>query len=97
MIEAGYEAGCYRYRFAGDKPVLRFNAWLTRFKPLLFRGGDQTLFITRSLFKQVGGFNQRFVVMEDYEIIRTIRRQARFGIIPKNALVSAGAIKSNRR
>ena len=59
------------------------------------RGGDQTLFITRALFAQLGGFNERFVVMEDFEIIQRIRRQARFLIVPQDVLVSARKYETN--
>ena len=89
VVIQGYEAGCYRFRFNSSKRMLRFNSYGTRFPGIMSRGGDQTLFITRSCFNQLGGFNERFVVMEDFEIIQRIRKVARFAIIPKDVLVSA--------
>ncbi|KAB7728681.1 glycosyltransferase [Rudanella paleaurantiibacter] len=94
-IGAGYEAGCYRFRFNSDKPMLRFNSYGTRFEGLMSRGGDQTLFITRSLFDRLGGFNERYVIMEDFDIIVRIRQVARFRIIPKDVLVSARKYETN--
>ncbi len=94
-VRAGYDAGCYRFRFDSDKPMLRLNSYGTRFPGLMSRGGDQTLFITRTLFDRLGGFDETFVVMEDFEIIIRIRQVARFLIVPKDVLVSARKYDSN--
>lgn len=92
-VAGGYEAGCYR--FDSDKPLLRFNSFGTRFSGLMSRGGDQTLFVTRRLFDQLGGFDERYVIMEDFDIIVRIRRVGRFRIIPKDVLVSARKYETN--
>ncbi len=94
-VRAGYEAGCYRFRFDSAHPMLRVNSYGTRFPGLMSRGGDQTLFITRLLFDRLGGFNEQYVVMEDFEIIIRIRQVARFLIIPKDVLVSARKYETN--
>ncbi|MBT9392626.1 TIGR04283 family arsenosugar biosynthesis glycosyltransferase [Hymenobacter sp. NST-14] len=94
-VAAGYPAGCYRFRFDSGHPLLRLNSYGTRFKGLMSRGGDQTLFITRDLFRALGGFNERFVVMEDFEIIQRIRRRASFLIVPQSVLVSARKYETN--
>jgi len=88
-LQDGSLAGCYRSSYRGDQGRLRFNAWCTRFSPLFFRGGDQTLFVTRELFERVGGFDEYYCVMEDYEIIKALRRQTRFRIVPRDASISA--------
>ncbi|SDX64293.1 TIGR04283 family arsenosugar biosynthesis glycosyltransferase [Hymenobacter psychrophilus] len=94
-VAAGYPAGCYRFRFDSTHPMLRLNSYGTRFPGLMSRGGDQTLFITRELFGQLGGFNERFVVMEDFEIIQRIRRVAAFHIVPESVVVSARKYEQN--
>ncbi len=94
-IKAGYEAGCYRFRFDSEKPMLRFNSYGTRFPGLMSRGGDQTLFTTRPLFDRLKGFDERYVIMEDFDIIVRLRRTARFRIIPKEVLVSARKYETN--
>lgn len=91
----GNDAGCYRFRFASSHPLLRLNSYGTRFSGLMSRGGDQTLFITRSLFGRLGGFRERYVVMEDFDIIVRIRQTARFCIIPKEVVVSARKYEVN--
>ena len=94
-VAAGYGAGCYQFRFDSRHPLLRINSYGTRFKGIMSRGGDQTLFITRALFEQLGGFNERFVIMEDFEIIQRIRRVARFFIAPHAVTVSARKYETN--
>ena len=94
-VAQGYQAGCYRFRFASTHLLLRINSYGTRFKGLMSRGGDQTLFITRDLFQRLYGFNERFVIMEDFDIIIRIRRVARFLIVPKDVVVSARKYETN--
>lgn len=94
-VADGYPAGCYRFRFDSEHPLLRFNSYGTRFKGIMSRGGDQTLFITKALFGQLGGFRERFVVMEDFDIIQRIRRVARFLIVPQDVVVSARKYEHN--
>jgi len=94
-VGRGFGAGCYRFRFDSPHPLLRLNSYGTRFPGLMSRGGDQTLFITRTLFEQLGGFDERFVIMEDFDLIRRIRRAAPFLIVPQDVLVSARKYETN--
>ena len=94
-VAQGHAAGCYRFRFDSRHPLLRINSYGTRFKGIMSRGGDQTLFITRALFEQLGGFNERFVIMEDFEIIQRIRQVASFFIVPQDVVVSARKYATN--
>jgi rSAM/selenodomain-associated transferase 2 len=94
-VAQGHAAGCYRFRFDSPHPLLRINSYGTRFKGIMSRGGDQTLFVTRALFEQLGGFNERFVIMEDFELIQRIRRVASFFIVPLNVVVSARKYETN--
>ena len=94
-ISKGYKSGCYRYQFDSDHPLLKINAYCTRFNRLMCRGGDQSLFITRLLFEELGGFRDDFLIMEDYDLIQKIQSKAPFLIIPKNATVSARKYDKN--
>ncbi|GGG61552.1 TIGR04283 family arsenosugar biosynthesis glycosyltransferase [Hymenobacter glacieicola] len=94
-VQEGYEAGCYRFRFDSAHPMLRLNSYGTRFKGIMSRGGDQTLFITRPLFEALGGFDEYYCIMEDFDIIRRIRRRTRFLIVPQDVVVSARKYETN--
>lgn len=84
-----YEVGCYRYQFDSSHPLLKINSFFSRFPMMWCRGGDQTLFIKRALFEKLGGFNEYYCVMEDFDLIRRAKAITPFYIIPKSIRVSA--------
>ena len=94
-IENEYDAGCYRFRFDSDRFLLKVNSWFTRFDRIMCRGGDQTLFIKRSLFEKLGGFRDDYLIMEDYDLIQKIQKVSNFRIIPKDVIVSARKYEKN--
>lgn len=94
-IKRGADFGCYRFEFDKKSPMLRFNAWWTRFNFMFCRGGDQTLFIKRAVFEELGGFNETYCIMEDFEFIKKARKQYNFSIIPKNVMVSTRKYTKN--
>lgn len=94
-LAEGYELGRYRTRFNSNKTILRVNAFFTRFDLFICYGGDQTLFITDKLFKQIGGFKDDMLIMEDYEIVERARKMAKYKIFSETALVSARKYDTN--
>jgi rSAM/selenodomain-associated transferase 2 len=94
-IKAGYETGRYRTKFDSNKSLLRINAFFTRFDWFVCYGGDQTLFVTASLFKKINGFNEKLLVMEEYDFVKRAREFARYKIFSKAALVSARKYHAN--
>jgi rSAM/selenodomain-associated transferase 2 len=94
LIE-GHKAGCFRYQFDSNTFLLRLNSWFTRFNGIFSGGGDQTLFITRDFFNTLGGYDVRFCFMEDFELVKRIKRKTKFHIIPKAITVSARKYRAN--
>jgi glycosyltransferase involved in cell wall biosynthesis len=94
-ILSGNDAGCFCYWFDSPRRLLRVNAYFTKLKGLICRGGDQTLFIKRSFFRQLGGFNPAFCVMEDFELIQRIQIKGTFVVRPERILVSARKYRKN--
>lgn len=94
-LAENYMLGCYRYVFDSPKPILKFNAYCTRFDRIWCRGGDQTLFVPKAIFTNLGGFKTDHRIMEDYEFILRARKQYQFKIIPKNVVVSARKYETN--
>jgi rSAM/selenodomain-associated transferase 2 len=88
-IQAGFPMGCFRFRFLSDKALLKINAYCTRFDRIMCRGGDQTLFILRSVFEQLQGYKDDYLIMEEYDLLLRARKKYPFRIIPKDVLVSA--------
>ncbi len=52
-------------------------------------GGDQTLFITKTHFKEIGGFDSSMKIMEEYELCLRARKNKRYKIIKKAVQISA--------
>jgi rSAM/selenodomain-associated transferase 2 len=95
FIKDGFELGCYRYRFDSSHVLLKINAFFTRFSPLWCRGGDETLYVKRSAFEQLKGYDEYFSIMEEYDFIRRAQVHFRLKIMPKYALVSARKYETN--
>ena len=88
-VDRGDRIGGYAFEFDSQRPLLRFNSWLTTFNVLVTRGGDQSLFVTRELFERLGGFREAMVIMEEYDLLARARRLgARFRLLPGRTLVS---------
>jgi hypothetical protein len=69
-------------------PVLMISQWFTRFNHISCRGGDQSLFITKELFKELKGFDENFVIYEDNEIISRLYAKKQF-VVPDYIITSA--------
>ena len=94
-ISEGYPIGCFRYKFDSNHFLLKLNAYFNRFSPLWCRGGDETLFITREVFNQLGGFDEIYCIMEEYPFIEKARKNFPFKIISKYVIVSARKYATN--
>ena len=88
-VNEGFDFGRYRSKYDSSNFMLRINAWFTRFNWFICYGGDQTLFITRKLFEQSGGFKNELLIMEEYEFAERLMKQGRYKIFNDTALVSA--------
>lgn len=74
--------GSFRLKFEHPNHfLLKIAPWFTQFNYQLFRGGDQSLFITKQQFESLGGFDERYIIFEDIELIQRIYRQFPFIVI----------------
>jgi rSAM/selenodomain-associated transferase 2 len=92
---SGKKAGCFRMHFDDDHPLMALFGWFTQFPLMICRGGDQSLFIDRTLFIGIGGFDETLLVMEDYDIITRIERREQFHILEKEVTTSARKYHQN--
>jgi len=88
-VEDRYKAGCFRMRFDSESWFLSFFAWFTRFNHPICRGGDQSLFVTRSLFYYCGGFNEAYRIYEDNEFTSRLYKKTSFTVLPGQVTTSA--------
>jgi rSAM/selenodomain-associated transferase 2 len=94
-VEGGYKLGRYKTKFISHKPILKINEWFTRFDFFICMGGDQTLFVQKKLFEQLGGFKEEMALMEEYEFCRRARKHGAYKIMKGAALVSARKYEKN--
>ena len=94
-VEAGYCIGAYRQCFDSPKLLLKVNAWFTRFPYLWCRGGDQSIFVERQLFEELNGFDERFIIMEEYDLMVRAAAKSRFKVMHGKTLVSARKYSHN--
>jgi len=80
-VEKGNLAGCFKMKFDSNHWWLRLASWLTHFKWRACRGGDQSQFITRSLFDEIGGYDESFIIYEDNMLINELYKRNQFVVI----------------
>lgn len=80
-VKKGNPAGCFKMRFDSDHWWLRLASWLTHFSWRACRGGDQSQFITRSLFDEIGGYDESYVIYEDNILINELYARDSFVVI----------------
>lgn len=94
-VDDGADFGCMRLRFDSARWPLRLKAWFSRFRASGLHYGDQGLFVRRSCFDGVGGFDARMQVFEDLDIIERLRKQHRFMVLHGPITTSARKYQRN--
>ncbi|GAA4238632.1 TIGR04283 family arsenosugar biosynthesis glycosyltransferase [Postechiella marina] len=88
-------AGCFKMKFDSNHIWLKLAGWFTQFSLKSFRGGDQSLFVTKTLFYKVGGFNETFTIYEDNDLIRKLYDCKQFVVIQHWLTTSARCYNTN--
>ena len=88
-VKKGNNAGCFRLKFDSNHWWLRLASWLTQFSWRASRGGDQSQFITRALFDEIGGYDENYIIYEDNILINELYARKEFVVINKKIKTSA--------
>lgn len=95
-IAHGNEAGFFSYRFDKDNFFLKLNASFTSKDGIFTGGGDQCLFIQKTTFETLGGYDDRQVLMEDFEFFKRMKKaKVPYKIIKNDLTVSARKYENN--
>jgi rSAM/selenodomain-associated transferase 2 len=94
-VENGHLAGCFRMQFNNNHWWLRLAGWLTQFQWRACRGGDQSQFITKKLFHEIGGYNENYTIYEDNILINELYNRKQFKVINKKVTTSARRYKKH--
>jgi len=88
-FQRGNSAGCFKMKFDHAHWWLVLAGWLTQFHWRACRGGDQSQFISKQLFKELGGFDEQFIIYEDNDLINKLYARNDFVVIQKWITTSA--------
>ena len=88
-VKKGNKAGCFRMQFDSNHWWLRLASWFTQFRWRACRGGDQSQFITRELFDEIGGYNENYIIYEDNILINELFARNEFIVINKKIKTSS--------
>lgn len=88
-------AGCFRLKFDSNHWWLNIAGWFTKFNWSICRGGDQSLFIDKKLFNDMGGFDENFQIYEDNVLIKKLYQNKQFSVIPSEIITSARLYKKH--
>jgi len=86
----GVAAGAFRFELDAEGLRYRILERLTNWRARVLRMpyGDQALFMKASVFRSLGGFPD-LPIMEDYEMVRRLKRRGCISILPVSATTSA--------
>lgn len=83
-------AGAFKLRINASLLSLRWVEWGVNVRSHFCQMpyGDQAIFLTKKVFQEIGGFPE-LLIMEDFELMRRLKRIGRIVIIPTPVLTSA--------
>jgi len=87
---ANIVAGAFRLRIDGSRRAFRMIEWAvnlrSRYGQMPY--GDQAIFVRAATFRGSGGFSE-LPIMEDFELIRRLRKFGRIALLPASVTTSA--------
>ncbi len=92
-VKKGNKAGCFKMKFDYNHWWLQLASWLTQFRWRACRGGDQSQYITKKLFNEIGGFDENYTIYEDNILINELYKRKQFTVINKKLTSSARRYK----
>ncbi|AUB40724.1 Glycosyltransferase, GT2 family [Nostoc flagelliforme CCNUN1] len=90
LQQPGTVAGAFKLRIDASLLSLRWVEWGINVRSHFYQMpyGDQAIFLTKAVFQQIGGFPE-LPIMEDFELMRRLKRIGRIVIIPTPVVTSA--------
>lgn len=90
LSQPGVAAGAFRLAIDGKGFGLRVIEWLVNFRSrfLQMPYGDQGIFVNAEMYSEVGGY-PALPIMEDFELVRRLKRKGRIRILQLVATTSS--------
>jgi len=89
LQSAGTIAGAFELKINAQLPGLRLVEKMVNMRSRFFSMpyGDQAIFMKASIFQEIGGF-PNLPIMEDFELMLSLKRQGRIAIVPASVVTS---------
>jgi rSAM/selenodomain-associated transferase 2 len=89
LVVAGTVAGAFRLGIDSPERSLRRIEWLAnwRSRRMHMPYGDQAMFMRAEVFEEIGGFPE-IPIMEDFELVRRLKRRGRIEIVEASVQTS---------
>ncbi len=94
-LAEGHRMGCFSFDFASTSKLLKINAYFTQFDLMTSGGGDQTFFIPKATFNELGQFDEKLPFMEDFDFVWRAKKHYPLHLVKNRAVVSARKYESN--
>jgi len=88
MINRGYKIATFRMKFDNESILFKIYSWFTKFDSVFSTFGDQVIVITKTFYKELGGFPE-LPIFEDVELLRKARKKTRIVKFPASVTTSA--------
>ena len=95
QFKKGRKAGCFQMQFDHNHIALNWSAFATKYNSRFCRSGDQSLFVEKSLFEHLTGFDERYHICEDVEFIDRLYQRNEFTVLAQKITTSARRFKEN--
>ena len=90
-IKDGYSAGAFCVRFEGldgKHFLFTLTSYIARLRMRVLWFGDQSLFVLKRVFDEIGGYNTNLLIFEDSLFVKEIRRRYKVLFI-KNCIITS--------
>jgi rSAM/selenodomain-associated transferase 2 len=96
LRDPGIAGGNFRVRFDGAGLGARFLNRMQGVRRILgWHYGDNTIFVRRGLYREIGGFRP-YPLFEDADLVKRIRRAGRFVTLPGPVIASSRRFENGR-
>ena len=92
--KSGITAACFQLRFDSQNFLLKIAAAGSRYNHLLCRGGDQSLMIIKQRFDALGGYDPKYKIGEDLNLLKKLYAKG-FSVLPEKITTSARRFRKN--
>lgn len=89
LISEDIQLANFKLQFDHPHWFLRSNAFFSRYTATAFQFGDQGLWISKQLFETLEGFDERFLLLEDNDIVKRAKRLVPHQKIQHTLIVSS--------